>query len=223
MRSQRLQKVPLKKEATKGITVDDNLRFSKFEFMNVTLQDTTDGDFQTITEYIQSTSLTGLSEVQTFSEEIKYRRLQCFKEMKSEDTTNKKFEVDLAYEQVEDKYKCVRLVFSYTRDESTIKETAEIQVFAEDKPEPGMTGEDIKHYQLTVKDLDLDSDVTDYLFRFTKGLTWGSETYAILDCNPNLAINKGIYLTLNVPFESNIAWGSNKRKLIIAYRFLESN
>lgn len=222
MRSQRLQKVPLKKEATKGIVVDTDLRFSKFEFMNVTLQENTNDSFQTITEYIQSTSLTGLSEVQTFSEEIKYRRLQCFKEMKSSDTLNTKFEVDLAYEQVDNKYKCVRLVFLYTRDESAVKETAEIQVFAEDKP-TDVAGQAIQHYQLTIKDLDLDSDVTDYLFRFTKGLTWGSETYAILDCNPNLAINKGIYLTLNVPFESNIAWGSNKRKLIIAYRFLESN
>ena len=175
MRSQRLQKVPLKKEATKGIEVDTDLRFSKFEFMNVTLQENTNDRFQTITEYIQSTSLTGLSEVQTFSEEIKYRRLQCFKEMKNSDSLSTKFEVDLAYEQVDDKYKCVRLVFLYTRDESAVKETAEIQVFAEDKP-TDVAGQVIQHYQLTIKDLDLDSDVTDYLFRFTKGLTWGSET-----------------------------------------------
>ena len=226
MRSQRLLKGNSVSKPMRGITVDTNLRFSLFEFMNVTPMrdsDTPEGadkpaiKFTVMDEYT-STLTSGLTGVQDFSEEIKYKRREC---LKAEGSVS--FATDLAYDikevgtsTSEKDYKCVRLVFRYETDSNQVrKEAVDIIVFAESKnPASG-----IQKYQLTVKDLNLDSDVTEYLFRFTKGLTWGSETYAILDCNPNLAVNKGIYLTLNVPFESNIAWGVEKRKLIKAYRF----
>ena len=77
-----------------------------------------------------------------------------------------------------------------------------------------------KVINLQIKDLDLDSDVTEYLFRFTRGLEWGSETHGILDCNPNDSVNKGVYFTLNAPFNENINWGNriDKRLPIFAYR-----
>lgn len=238
MRSHRLQKMPIKGKSLRSITISDNFRFSKFEFMDVTPQVNGDeGDFTTIDVYDESQigskdyiNEYGLLAVQDFSDALKIKRRNALR-----GKTDTQFSVDLAYEKITDSsdtvtgYKCVRLVFSYVYDSSAsastpvMNETVEIQVFAQDKQTAGMTGQDIKKYQLVVPALNLDSDVTEYLFRFTKGLTWGSETYAILDCNPNLAVNKGVYLTMNVPFESNIAWGIEKRKLIVAYRFIEDS
>lgn len=222
MRSQRLLKGNSISKPMRGITVDTNLRFSLFEFMNVTSMrdsdtpDSTENPTKfTIMDEYKSTLVSGLSSVQDFSEDIKYKRRECLK-----DEQPASFAVDLAYDikevgtTTEKEYKCVRLVFKYETDSGIRKESVDIMVFSESK-----NTSDVQKYQLTVKDLNLDSDVTEYLFRFTKGLDWGSETCAILDCNPNLAVNKGIYLTLNVPFESNIAWGVEKRKLIKAYRF----
>lgn len=228
MRSHRLQKMPIKGKSLRSITISDNLRFSKFEFMDVTPQVNGDeGDFTTIDVYDESQigskdyiNEYGLLAVQDFSDALKIKRRNALR-----GKTSTSFSVDLAYEKITDSssdtvtgYKCVRLVFSYVYDSSAstpvMNETVEIQVFAQDKQNAD------KKYQLVVPALNLDSDVTEYLFRFTKGLTWGSETYAILDCNPNLAVNKGVYLTMNVPFESNIAWGIEKRKLIVAYRFV---
>lgn len=227
MRSYRLQKMPIKGKSLKSVAINDDIRFSKFEFMDVTPQANGDeGNFTTIDVYDESDigketyiNEYGLLAVQDFSDALKIKRRTALR-----DTKDTHFSVDLAYEKITEAgtvtgYKCVRLVFNYTYNSSThvMKETVEIQVFAQDKQIAGQTP---KKYQLVVPELNLDSDVTEYLFRFTKGLTWGSETYAILDCNPNLAVNKGVYLTMNVPFESNIAWGIEKRKLIIAYRFV---
>ena len=211
MRSQRLQKVSMKGKPMRGIDVATDLRFSRFEFMNVTLQTNgNEGTFTIVDPYkADNTSIYGVAKVQDFSEDLKYKRREGLK-----NPTGSTFSVDLAYAGDATGYKCVRLVFTYAIKENVMQETAEIQVFAESKTDS------TQKYQLTVKDLNLDSDVTEYLFRFTKGLEWNSETYAILDCNPNLSVNKGIYLTMNVPFESNIAWGVEKRKLIIAYRFV---
>lgn len=228
MRSHRLQKMPIKGKSLKSVTINSDIRFSKFEFMDVTPQaDGDEGTFTAIDVYDEDEiggnkayiNEYGLLAVQDFSDALKIKRRTA---LRGEADTH--FSVDLAYEKITEAssvtgYKCVRLVFNYTYDSSTsvMSEAVEIQVFAQDKQIAGQTP---KKYQLVVPELNLDSDVTEYLFRFTKGLTWGSETYAILDCNPNLAVNKGVYLTMNVPFESNIAWGIEKRKLIVAYRFV---
>lgn len=225
MRSHRLQKMPIKGKSLKAVSINDDIRFSKFEFMDVTPQaDGDEGTFTTIDVYDEDEigsnkayiNEYGLLAVQDFSDALKIKRRNALR-----GEANSHFSVDLAYEKITEAgsvtgYKCVRLVFNYTYDSSTsvMSEAVEIQVFAQDKTN------DTQKYQLVVPELNLDSDVTEYLFRFTKGLTWGSETYAILDCNPNLAVNKGVYLTMNVPFESNIAWGIEKRKLIVAYRFV---
>lgn len=215
MRSQRLQKGTFRNKSFKSIALATDFRFSRFEFMDVDLQQKdqfTRVDNYEEPENTSTTNIDGVTAVQEFSETLKYMRRTGLKG--PEGST---FVVDLAYAEELEGYKCVRLVFNYISNTSNvIEETAEIQVFTKSKTNPN------QKYQLTIKNLNLDSDVTEYLFRFTKGLEWNSETYAILDCNPNLSVNKGIYLTMNVPFESNIAWGVDKRKLIIAYKFTES-
>lgn len=68
-----------------------------------------------------------------------------------------------------------------------------------------------------VKDLSVDSDDEEGLIRLTMGGNWNSKTYAILDFNKNLCIDKYVYLTLNVPFATNMGWLEPFRKRIYSY------
>ena len=68
-----------------------------------------------------------------------------------------------------------------------------------------------------VKDLSVDSDDEEGLIRLTMGGNWNSKTYAILDFNKNLCIDKYIYLTMNVPFATNMGWLEPFRKRIYSY------
>lgn len=157
----------------------------------------------------------GKKAVEDFSEEIKYQRRAHLKK-----TEASKFQVDLGYEADPENtaevknYKCVTITFDYKLIGTALEEKIIISVKVEDPEDTSKT------IDLQIKDLDLDSDVTEYLFRFTRGLEWGSETHGILDCNPNDSVNKGVYFTLNAPFNENINWGNriDKRLPIFAYR-----
>ena len=76
---------------------------------------------------------------------------------------------------------------------------------------------EIKYYY-GMKDLIVDSDVDDRIWRFVGENEWRSTTYMILDLNKNLSINKGAYLTLNMPFTNNIGWYEPMRKRVDGWK-----
>lgn len=82
--------------------------------------------------------------------------------------------------------------------------------------------DDIKiKYYYGMKDLIVDSDVDDRIWRFVGENEWRSTTYMILDLNKNLSINKGAYLTLNMPFTNNIGWYEPMRKRVDGWKVTE--
>ena len=216
MRSHRIQKSAFK--AGETYTFSDDFIFSKFEFYDIKAKENdTTNPFIPLPTYTKpdddATEIYGKKEIEEFSEELKYQRRNHLKKLSSSNETSS-FKVDLAYFKPEDnKYKCVTLVFNYkygTRENSE-KVTIEFET--------------VNDETLQIKDLDLDSDITEYLFRFTRGLSWGSETHGILDCNPNESVNKGVYFTLNAPFNEVIDWDTqeNKKRMpILAYRITQN-
>lgn len=219
MRSHRTQKKMLK-DATATVSFADDFIFSKYQTYTVKEEDAT--GFKTLGAYVKpadsalagsSIADAGIKAISDFSEELKWQRRGCIK-----DNQNKTITVNLAYLKTDSgKYKCVNLIFTYKQTnngaaDSEADEEAEINVEVIDPDD------DTKTLTLKTPPLTLDSDITEYLFRFTKGLSWGSVTYGILDCNPNESVNKGIYLTLNAPFNGSIEWGDEVRKLILAYK-----
>ena len=73
---------------------------------------------------------------------------------------------------------------------------------------------DTNKYYYGMKELIVDSDIDDRIWRFVGENEWRSTTYLILDMNKNLAINKGAYLTLNTVFNDTIGWYEPIRKSI---------
>ena len=71
-----------------------------------------------------------------------------------------------------------------------------------------------RKYWFGMKDLIVDSDIDDRIWRFVGENEWRSTTYMVLDLNKNLSINKGAYLTLNLPFTNNIGWYEPMRKRV---------
>jgi len=71
-----------------------------------------------------------------------------------------------------------------------------------------------RNYWYGMKDLIVDSDIDDRIWRFVGENEWRSTTYMILDLNKNLSINKGAYITLNIPFTNNIGWYEPMRKRV---------
>lgn len=205
------------KEATATIDFADDFTFSKYQ--NYTVNGVATTGFKTLKAYEKPASSTttpalaanaDVKAVSDFSEELKWERRGFIKNNKTGTIT-----VNLAYNIENSKYQCVNIIFRYkatTATDGEADEEAEINVEVVDPDDSTKT--------LTLKTpaLTLDSDITEYLFRFTKGLSWGSVTYGILDCNPNESVNKGIYLTMNAPFNGSIGWGDEVRKLILAYK-----
>lgn len=76
---------------------------------------------------------------------------------------------------------------------------------------------EVKYYY-GMKDMIVDSDVDDRIWRFVGENEWRSTTYMILDLNKNLSINKGAYLTLNMPFTNNIGWYEPMRKRVDGWK-----
>lgn len=76
---------------------------------------------------------------------------------------------------------------------------------------------EIGDYYYGMNELIVDSDIDDRIWRFVGQNEWRSTTYLILDLNKNLSINKGAYLTLNLPFNNNISWYDPIRKTVISW------
>lgn len=231
MRSHRIQKTAFRDPATTSYSISEDFVFSKFEKYEISFQgDEGNKTFTKLPVYTKpadsATNTTtdeyliyGKKAVEDFSEELKYQRRAHLKKTENNKPKASKFQVDLGYSSKEANdtttYQCVSIIFSYNVIGSTGNETLEEKItiqFVE-----------IGGKKLQIDELDLDSDVTEYLFRFTRGLEWGSETHGILDCNPNESINKGVYFTLNAPFNENIDWSStsDKRNPIYAYRIFD--
>ena len=220
MRSHRIQKTALKNVTATSYTFSEDFIFSKFEKYEVVYKGNEDDkEFIELPVYTKPTGtdtslIYGKKAVEDFSEEIKYQRRAHLKK-----TEASKFQVDLGYfahtEGNTTTYQCVSVIFNYIVTGSGQNQTLEEKVTIQ--------FETVDNQKLQINDLDLDSDVTEYLFRFTRGLEWGSETHGILDCNPNESINKGVYFTLNAPFNENIDWNHNsdKRIPIVAYRIFD--
>lgn len=73
-------------------------------------------------------------------------------------------------------------------------------------------------YWFGMRNLVVDSDVDDRIWRFVGENEWRSTTYMVLDLNKNLSINKGAYLTLNLPFTNNIGWYEPMRKRVEGWK-----
>lgn len=210
--------------APTAITIDEgNFIFSKFENMTVKTSSTTekvsgtDTDFWThLPDYTTVDSNTqtdptgqndqGIMALKIFREDLKYKRLE---QLKTTIDANKykTFTVTLGYDKNGDKYKVMYLDFYYWNDGSNKREQVTIRFENSDSNQPAYV----------IRKLDIDSDITEYLFRLTDGLDWGKRTYMLLDFNPNQCVNKGVYVVLNAPFNNNIGWIDNNRKLVQAY------
>lgn len=217
MRSHRFQKSSKVRKAA-AFSNDTTVLVAKYEEMTPVLSASSMVPLETFIGGLGPDSLKGVTKVSEFSEDLKYKRRYHMKNYDKDNVRNNSFGLMLYYEDgtemVSAEYmKGLIVTFKYTKPGDDIVEKAAISYY---------TKSDGNDNIYTVDDLDLDSDITEYLFRFTRGLSWGSETVAILDCNPDQAVEKGIYLTLNAPFNCNIKWGMNKRKLIKGYAFLDS-
>ena len=98
----------------------------------------------------------------------------------------------------------------------TLKEEIKGRVLVRVPNTKGLTGTDDCTYY-GVNDLTFDSDIDDGLWRLTEKSEWKAKTYLVLDFNKNLMVNKGIYLTLDLPFNNNIGWYDPYRKVISGY------
>lgn len=111
-------------------------------------------------------------------------------------------------------YQVVSLDFIYTPKEGEYQETANISVFNE-------VGEGETSIPRRIKNLVIDSDQTEAVLRFVKDFEWHSTTYAILDFNKNLNIDKSVHLVLDTPFNCNMNWFAPNRRLVYGYCIYE--
>lgn len=134
------------------------------------------------------------------------------------DTTPKKFNVCLLVNEkqveTEKSYQVVSIDFVYTPKDNKYNETANISVFNDMED---MT----KAIPRRVKNLIVDSDQNEALIRLVKDLQWHSMTYAILDFNKNLNIDKNVHIVLDTPFNCNMNWFAPNRRLVYGYCFYE--
>lgn len=134
------------------------------------------------------------------------------------DTTSKKFNVCLLVNEkqveTEKSYQVVSIDFVYTPKDNKYNETATISVFNDMED---MT----KAIPRRVKNLIVDSDQNEALIRLVKDLQWHSMTYAILDFNKNLNIDKNVHIVLDTPFNCNMNWFAPNRRLVYGYCIYE--
>lgn len=122
----------------------------------------------------------------------------------------------------EDVKKYVEIVMYKEKDEEAgesskvLKEEIKGRVLVRVPNTKGLTGADDCTYY-GVNELIFDSDIDDGLWRLTEKSEWKAKTYLVLDFNKNLMVNKGIYLTLDLPFNNNIGWYDPYRKVISGY------
>lgn len=122
----------------------------------------------------------------------------------------------------EDVKKYIEIVMYKEKDEEAgesskaLKEEIKGRVLVRVPNTKGLTdADDCTYYG--VNELIFDSDIDDGLWRLTEKSEWKAKTYLVLDFNKNLMVNKGIYLTLDLPFNNNIGWYDPYRKVISGY------
>ena len=167
----------------------------------------------------EGSNVKGLVSVEEFAEEIRFKRKEKAQELSVYTIPDDKEQatIDLIFyliyekniDNIERKSKTINVHFIFTKLKGSTEVTEHIRITQ------GTNFDDISCDNLT-----LDSDVTDYLYRFTRGSDWGCETVGILDFNPNQSVNKGVYFTLNAPFNTNIGWIGDVRKPIYGYSIL---
>lgn len=164
----------------------------------------------------EGSNVKGLVSVEEFAEEIRFKRKEAAQELSAHTvpTNNNKSTKELVYhliyekniDDIEGKIKTISIHFVFTKLKGSTEVTESIEIT-----------QGTNRVYLSCTNLTLDSDVTDYLYRFTRGSDWGCETVGILDFNPNQSVNKGVYFTLNAPFNTNIGWIGDVRKPIYGY------
>ena len=175
----KLMRKGFKKAASNISAISETTTFSVFE--DFTPDNYGKTEFTSVEKYegISSTARDGNESVKKFRSTIITNRLNL--------REGQTFNVYLAYNDVENDADKRVIRISFTRNEHD-EEIAELSVHSTEN----------KIY--AVRDLLVDSDDEEGLIRLTKDGDWNSRTYAILDFNKNLSVNKYIYLTLNVPF-----------------------
>ena len=198
----KLMRKGFKKAASNISAISETTTFSVFE--DFTPDNYGKTEFTSVEKYegISSTARDGNESVKKFRSTIITNRLNL-REVQT-------FNVYLAYNDVENDADKRVIRISFTRNEHD-EEIAELSVHSTEN----------KIY--AVRDLLVDSDDEEGLIRLTKDGDWNSRTYAILDFNKNLSVNKYIYLTLNVPFATNMNWLEPFRKKIYAYKIEQSD
>lgn len=229
------KEVPVFKDSVEVNT--ENMKFERYEFFEPYVYQPSPSitikyfpDYSESLDYESTSSgfntgsnVKGLVSVEEFAEEIRFKRKEAAQELSAYTipTNNNKatkiLVVHLIYEKnindIERNSKTIVIRFIFTKLKGSTEVTENIQI-----------NQAIKSTQNLVCDnLTLDSDVTDYLYRFTRGSDWGCETVGILDFNPNQSVNKGVYFTLNAPFNTNIGWIGDVRKPIYGYFIISGN
>lgn len=188
-----------------------------------------ESDIIKIANYVDVTSdnysKDGNPDVIKFRKNVTKQLLQLDKEdeLESTDTKVKEKGFVLTLEITEeDVKKYVEIVMYKEKDteneqnQKALKEEIKGRVLVRVPNTKGLTGaEDCTYYG--VNDLTFDSDIDDGLWRLTEKSEWKAKTYLVLDFNKNLMVNKGIYLTLDLPFNNNIGWYDPYRKVISGY------
>lgn len=235
MRSYRTPSRRFKKEVPvfkDSVEVDtENMKFEKYGFYTPTtyvsqytikwFPDYSESlDYEsTSSGFNTGSNVKGLVSVEEFAEEIRFKRKQVAQDLL-------KYEIPASKNQATNNLLCY-LIYEKNIDgnEEKIKTITIEFLFTKLKGSTEVT-ENVRMRQPCIEEnifcdnLTLDSDVTDYLYRFTRGSDWGCETVGILDFNPNQCVNKGVYFTLNAPFNTNIGWIGDVRKPIYGYIFI---
>lgn len=222
------KEVPVFKDSVEVNT--ENMKFEKYKFYepNVYIPDPTVTvkyfpDYSESITYEENPSnfnegsnVKGLISVEEFAEEIRFKRKETAQKLldheipDSKDKATINLKCYLIYEKNVDNNegynKVIEVRFEFTKLKNSTEVNEEVMISL-------TTGNKF----LRCTNLTLDSDVTDYLYRFTRGSDWGCETVGILDFNPNQSVNKGVYFTLNAPFNTNVGWIGDVRKPIYGY------
>lgn len=165
----------------------------------------------------------GNPDVIKFRKNVTKQLLQLDKEdeLEGDNVKEKGFVLTLEITE-EDVKKYVEIVMYKEKDteneqnQKALKEEIKGRVLVRVPNTKGLTGADDCTYY-GVNDLTFDSDIDDGLWRLTEKSEWKAKTYLVLDFNKNLMVNKGIYLTLDLPFNNNIGWYDPYRKVISGY------
>lgn len=207
--------------------INANMQVACFEnTQSMPIQNTTYeslGEYTGITEKNYKTS--GNVNLSNFREELIRLRTALKSAPFTQDKEQVGFEVNLKITNEEDSTKPYYITIGIYRkiiDDVNTQgqkklsddEYGKIMVLTNIQRDLGSSDTTQRNYWYGMKDLIVDSDIDDRIWRFVGENEWRSTTYMILDLNKNLSINKSAYITLNVPFTNNIGWYEPMRKRV---------